>query len=203
MTDTMASSGPSTTGDPGTAMTDEDLLAAAARGDQEAIGHLYDRHQGSMYGLAMRITGDPALAQDVVQEAMVGVWRNAPRFDGDRASGRTWILSITHHRAIDVLRRRRSVAPMPDPEVAPPAALVLPDIWQDVVGRLDAAAGRSALDRLSEVQREALELAYFGGCTQQEIAARTGAPLGTVKGRIRLGLSALRAELSSLAEDVS
>jgi RNA polymerase sigma-70 factor (ECF subfamily) len=203
MTDTMMSSRPSTTGDPATAMTDEELLMAAARGDQEAIGNLFDRHQGSMYGLAMRITGDPALAQDVVQEAMVGVWRNAARFDGDKASGRTWILSITHHRAIDAVRRRRPAGQMPDPDVAPPAALVVPDIWEDVVGRLDAAAVRGALGRLSGVQRQALELAYFGGCTQQEIAERTGAPLGTVKGRIRLGLGALRAELAALAEDGS
>lgn len=184
-------------------MTDEDLLAAAAHGDQEAIGHLFDRHQGSMYGLAMRITSDPALSQDVVQEAMVGVWRNAPRFDGAKASARTWILSITHHRAIDAVRRRRPTAQMPDPDASPPAALVLPDIWQDVVGRLDAAAVRAALGRLSAVQREALELAYFGGCTQQEIADRTGVPLGTVKGRVRLGLIGLRAELAAIADAVT
>jgi RNA polymerase sigma-70 factor (ECF subfamily) len=200
MTDALTSSRPSTTGGPSTVMTDEDLLAAAARGDQEAIGHLFDRHQGSMYGLALRITNDPGLAQDVVQEAMVGVWRNAPRFDGSRASARTWMLSITHHRAIDVVRRRRPTIAMPDPDSPPPAALVLPDIWQDVVGRLDAAAVRAALDRLSAVQREALTLAYFAGCTQQEIAERTGVPLGTAKGRVRLGLLALRAELAAMAE---
>src|SRR6187399_1579477 len=127
---------PATGADVTTAPTDEDLLLAAAQGDQEAIGRLYDRHQGTMYGLAMRITNDAGLAQDVVQEAMLGVWRNAARFDAGRAKGRTWILALVHHRAIDALRRRRraSVA-LPEPDMPPPAALVVPDIWDDVVGR--------------------------------------------------------------------
>jgi RNA polymerase sigma-70 factor (ECF subfamily) len=175
--------------------TDEDLLLAAAQGDQGAIGRLYDRHQGTMYGLAIRITNDAGLAQDVVQEAMLGVWRNASRFDPDRAKARTWILALVHHRAIDTLRRRRGSLPLPEPDVPPPAALVAPDIWEDVVGRLDAAAVRQALGRVSPPQREVIELAYFGGRTQQQIAQEVGIPLGTVKSRVRLGLLALRAEL--------
>jgi RNA polymerase sigma-70 factor (ECF subfamily) len=175
--------------------TDEDLLLAASQGDQEAIGRLYDRHQGTMYGLAMRITNDTGLAQDVVQEAMLGVWRNASRFDPDRAKARTWMLALVHHRAIDALRRRRASVALPEPDVPPPAALVVPDIWDDVVGRLDAAAVRQALGRVSALQREVIELAYFGGRTQQEIAVQVGIPLGTVKSRVRLGLLALRAEL--------
>ena len=176
--------------------TDEDLLLAVAQGDQEAIGRLYDRHQGTMYGLAMRIANDAGLAQDVVQEAMLGVWRNASRFDAGRAKGRTWILALVHHRAIDALRRRRraSVA-LPEPDMPPPAALVVPDIWDDVVGRLDAVAIRGALERVPVAQREVIELAYFAGRTQQEIASQVGIPLGTVKSRVRLGLLALRAEL--------
>lgn len=175
--------------------TDEDLLLAAAQGDQEAIGRLYDRHQGTMYGLAMRITNDAGLAQDAVQEAMLGVWRNASRFDPERAKARTWMLALVHHRAIDTLRRRRASVALPEPDVPPPAALVAPDIWEDVVGRLDAAAVRQALARVSAPQREVIELAYFGGRTQQEIAQEVGIPLGTVKSRVRLGLLALRAEL--------
>ncbi len=178
-----------------TAPTDEDLLLAAAQGDQEAIGRLYDRHQGTMYGLAMRITNDAGLAQDVVQEAMLGVWRNASRFDAGRAKARTWMLALVHHRAIDALRRRRASVALPEPDVPPPAALVVPDIWDDVVGRLDAAAVRAALVRVPAAQREVLELAYFAGRTQQEIAVQVGIPLGTVKSRVRLGLLALRAEL--------
>jgi RNA polymerase sigma-70 factor (ECF subfamily) len=177
--------------------TDEDLLLAVAGGDQEAIGQLHDRHQGTMYGLAMRITGDPSLAQDVVQEAMLGVWRNAARFDVTRAKARTWMLSIVHHRAIDALRRRRASVPLPEADVPPPAALVVPDIWDDIAGRLDAVAIQQALGRISGVQREVLELAYFAGRTQQEIATHLRIPLGTVKSRARLGLLALRTELAA------
>ena len=148
-----------------------------------------------MYGLALRITNDPMLAQDVVQEAFLGVWRNASRFEAGKASGRTWMMSITHHRAIDAIRRRRPTVELPEPEMPPPAALTMPDLWQEVAGRLDAGAIRAALERLSAVQRQAIELAYFGGLTQQEIAERTGSPLGTVKSRVRLGLLALRDEL--------
>ncbi|MET0771940.1 MAG: sigma-70 family RNA polymerase sigma factor [Candidatus Limnocylindrales bacterium] len=186
---------PATGDDTTTTPTDEDLLLAAAQGDPEAIGRLYDRHQGTMYGLAIRITDDAGLAQDVVQEAMLGVWRNASRFDPARAKARTWMLALVHHRAIDALRRRRASVALPEPDVPPPAALVVPDIWDDVVGRLDAMALREALGRVPAAQREVLELAYFAGRTQQEIASQVGIPLGTVKSRVRLGLLALRAEL--------
>jgi RNA polymerase sigma-70 factor (ECF subfamily) len=179
------------------APTDEDLLMAVAQGDREAIGRLYDRHQGTMYGLAVRITNDAGLAQDVVQEAMLGVWRNASRFDASRAKARTWMLALVHHRAIDAIRRRRASVALPEPDVPPPAALVVPDIWDDVVGRLDAVALRAALGRVPIAQREVLELAYFAGRTQQEIATQVGIPLGTVKSRVRLGLLALRAELGN------
>ena len=186
---------PATRDDVTIAPTDEDLLLAAAQGDQEAIGRLYDRHQGTMYGLAIRITNDAGLAQDVVQEAMLGIWRNASRFDASRARARTWMLALVHHRAIDAERRRRASVTLPEPDVPPPAALVVPDLWDDVVGRLDAVAVRQALARVPAAQREVLELAYFAGRTQQEIATQVGIPLGTVKSRVRLGLLALRAEL--------
>jgi RNA polymerase sigma factor (sigma-70 family) len=156
-----------------------------------------------MYGLALRITNDPTLAQDVVQEAFLGVWRNASRFEAGKASGRTWIMSITHHRAIDAIRRRRPTVALPEPEMPPPAALTMPDIWDEVSGRLDAVTIQAALARLSDVQRDAIELAYFGGLTQQEIAARTGAPLGTVKSRVRLGLLALRDELGLASREAA
>jgi RNA polymerase sigma-70 factor (ECF subfamily) len=177
--------------------TDEALLEDAAHGDQGAIAVLYDRYKGVMYGLASRITGDPALAQDAVQEAFVGIWRNASRFSSAKASARTWMLSIAHHRAVDMVRRRRPTIDLPDPELPPPAQLVSVDIWPEISQRLDADSVRAAMLTLSGVQREAIELAYFGGLTQQEIAARTGAPLGTVKSRVRLGLLQLRASLEA------
>ncbi|MCC6832743.1 MAG: sigma-70 family RNA polymerase sigma factor [Thermoleophilia bacterium] len=183
-------------GVPSGSSSDEDLLIAAARGDQSAMGQLYDRFAGQMYGLAMRITRDATLAQDVVQEAFVGIWRNAARFDAGRASARTWIMAIAHNRSIDALRRRRPAQELPDPELPPPAALTSPDIWGEVAGRMDADRVRDAVMTLSPVQREAIALAYFGGLTQQEIAERTGAPLGTVKSRVRLGLMALKEVLA-------
>lgn len=174
---------------------DESLLTQIADGKQDALSKLYDRYQGLMYGMATRITGDTALAQDVVQEAFMGIWRNAARYSSSRASARTWILSITHHRAVDVLRRRRPTVEMPDSETIQPSALVGPDVWPEVARRLDAESVRGALAVLPDAQRHAIELAYFSGLTQQEIAVRTAAPLGTVKSRVRLGLLQMRRAL--------
>jgi len=183
------------------ATTDEALLERIARGEQRAIGELYDRYQGLIYGMATRITGDRTLAQDVVQDTFLGIWRNAPSYARERASGRTWILSVAHHRAVDVVRRRRPHSQLPDPELPPPAALVSPDVWPEVARNLDATVVRRALSKLPAAQREAVELAYFGGLTQHEIARRTDAPLGTVKSRVRLGLVALRRTLEGRTGD--
>jgi len=147
------------------------------------------------YSIALRITSDAALAEDVVQDAFLGAWRNAGRYVAGRGSVKTWLLSIVHHRAVDAIRRRRPTTELPERDATPPAALTIPDIWPEVAGRLDAVEVQGALAALSGVQREALELAYFGGLTQQEIAARTGTPLGTVKSRMRLGLLAMRRSL--------
>lgn len=182
-------------------VTDEELLRRLAAGpDDVALAELYDRYQGVMYGLAMRITNDAGLAQDAVQEAFIGVWRNAARYAEGRASVRTWILSIAHHRAIDLVRRRRPTTPLPEFEDATSEpALTAPDVWPEVVRADDAVAVRRAMDTLPEPQREAIEMAYFGGLTQTEIAARADVPLGTVKSRVRLGLGALRRALEEPA----
>lgn len=173
---------------------DEALLAQAAGGDPVALTTIYERYKSVSYSLALRIIGDPALAEDVTQDAFLGVWRNAGRYTAARGSVRTWLLAIVHHRAIDLLRRRRPTSELPDTDL-PPATLVVPDIWPEVAGRLDREEIRAALAALPDPQREAIDLAYYGGLTQQEIAARTGAPLGTVKSRVRLGLLGLRALL--------
>jgi RNA polymerase sigma-70 factor (ECF subfamily) len=110
---------------------------------------------------------------------------------------KTWLLAIVHHRAIDAVRRRRPVAGLPEREDVPPPALRLPDVWGEVSATLDAESLRAALAALSDAQREAIELAYFGGLTQVEIAERTDTPLGTVKSRMRLGLLAMRRVLTS------
>ena len=147
------------------------------------------------YSIALRITADAALAEDVVQDAYFGVWRNAGRYVEGRGSVKTWLLSIVHHRAVDAVRRRRPTSELPDREDVPPPALTLPDLWEDVAAGLDRDQIARAMAALSDVQREAIELAYWGGLTQLEIAERTGTPLGTVKSRVRLGLLALRRAL--------
>jgi RNA polymerase sigma-70 factor (ECF subfamily) len=108
---------------------------------------------------------------------------------------KTWLLAIVHHRAIDAVRRRRPTTELPEQESIPPPQLRLPDVWGEVAARLDADDVRRAMGALSDVQREAIELAYFGGLTQMEIAERTATPLGTVKSRMRLGLLAMRGAL--------
>jgi RNA polymerase sigma-70 factor (ECF subfamily) len=175
------------------------VLARMAAGELDALEELYDRYKTMAYSVALRITADRSLAEDVVQEAFLGVWRHADRYQPGRSSVRTWLLSIVHHRSIDAIRRRRPANPLPEPEGPEliPAAFVAPDVWPEVAGRLDAEAVGRAMATLSDVQRQAIELAYWSGLTQAEIAERTGAPLGTVKSRIRLGLMALGAALQA------
>lgn len=175
---------------------DGEILSRIAAGHADALEGLYDRYSSMAYAIALRITADPGTAEDVVQDAFLGAWRNAARYAGSRGSVKTWLLSIVHHRAIDAVRRRRPTAALAETSDPVPTALSLPDIWPEVADNLDRAVIAAALDSLSTVQREAIELAYFGGLTQQEIAERTGAPLGTVKSRVRLGLLALRRALT-------
>jgi len=175
---------------------DRAVLALVTAGQLESLQELYDRYRTMAYSIALRITNDASLAEDVVQDAFVGVWRNASRYVEGRGSVKTWLLSIVHHRAVDAVRRRRPTTELPEREDVPPPALTVPDLWGDVAAGLDREAIARALTTLSDVQREAIELAYWGGLTQQEIAERTGTPLGTVKSRVRLGLLALRGALS-------
>jgi len=175
---------------------DGTALQRIARGELGALDDLYERYKTMAYSIAYRITNDATLAEDVVQEAFLGVWRNAARYVEGRGSVKTWLLSIVHHRAIDAVRRRRATVELPERDDVPPAALRLPDVWSEVSASLDADAVRAALASLTDVQREAIELAYFGGLTQVEIAEKTGTPLGTVKSRVRLGLLAMRKVLS-------
>ena len=171
---------------------DRAAIARCAAGELHALEELYDRYRTMAYSIALRMTSDSGMAEDVVQDAFLGAWRNAGRYMDGRGTVKTWLLSIVHHRAVDAIRRRRPTVELPAAEEPPPSALTLPDIWPDVAAGLDRETVLDALDALTDVQREAIELAYFGGLTQQEIAARTSTPLGTVKSRIRLGLLAMR-----------
>jgi RNA polymerase sigma factor (sigma-70 family) len=179
---------------------DRAVLVLVAAGQLDALQELYDKYRTMAYSIALRITADASLAEDVVQDAFLGAWRNAARYVEGKGSVKTWLLSIVHHRAVDAVRRRRPTVELPEREAVPPAAMTLPDIWPEVAGNLDREEIATALASLSDVQREALQLAYFGGLTQQEIAARTGTPLGTVKSRIRLGLLAMRRALIGAAD---
>lgn len=170
---------------------DDQLIAAVARGDHPALLALYDRHGRVAYGLAYRILGEAGAAEEAVQDAFLRVWRRASTFDSARGVVRSWLLTIVHHCAIDVLRRRSSAPPVVAglDEVAERQAV--PDAWSDVVSRLDQERVRSAVATLPGDQRRAIEMAYFDGLTHREIAERDGLPLGTVKGRLRLGLRRL------------
>ena len=171
------------------------------RGDLGALDFLYEQYGAMAFSIAYRITGDRAAAEDVVQDAFLGAWRNAARYVDARGSVRTWLLSIVHHRAIDAIRRRRPTVELPDTEASLPETLTLPDTWTEVAQGIDRDTVQAALTYISDVQREAIELAYFGGLTQTEIADRTGVPLGTVKGRLRLGLQGLRAALLAIGAE--
>src|SRR5258705_5411814 len=135
---------------------DRDVLARVATGELDALEELYDRYKTMAYSIAYRITNDTTLAEDVVQDAFLGCWRNAARYVEGRGSVKTWLLAIVHHRAIDAVRRRRPTTELPDLELPPPAALTEPDVWAEVAAGLDADLVQRALADLSDVQREAL-----------------------------------------------
>jgi RNA polymerase sigma factor (sigma-70 family) len=174
-------------------LTDPQLLVRTARGDETALAELYDRHGRVAYGLALRIVRDPALAEDAVQEGFLSVWRTAGAFSPERAKASTWILTLVHRRAVDLVRReeRRRVEPLP-PDVSQEAG---PETDEHVWLRTRRELVQRALYRLPDDQREALELAYYGGFTQSELAERLGVPLGTIKSRTFAGLKRLRSLL--------
>ncbi len=181
--------------------SEAELMRQVAAGEIGGLETLYDRYHAAAYALALRITTETGLAEDVVQDSFLGLWRNAARYAEDKGSVKGWLLAIVRHRAIDSMRRRRYGVTIGDETEEPlPASLTLPDIWPEVAGRLDAEKIRLALGKLPGLQRDAIELAYFDGLTQREIADRTGAPLGTVKSRMRLGLVSLRRELAELGD---
>ena len=173
-------------------LPDEALPALVARSDDEALAELYDRYGRPAYALAVRIVRDPALAQDAVQDAFLTAWRTAASFDPARGTAATWLLTLVHRRAVDVVRRedRRRASPLED---APVASGEATDEAAEV--RMERRRVQAALSVLTPAEREALELAYYGGLSQSEIADRLGVPIGTVKSRMFAGLARLRDEL--------
>lgn len=179
------------------ALDDLDLLTACAEGDEQALGSLYDRFGKVAYGLALRVVRDAALAEDVVQEAFLTVWRQAASFDSSRGKPSTWILMLVHRRAVDAVRRQSRFNALPDQlEVAAPEAVVAEGADDDAELRESRRDVQAALEALSAGEREVLDLAYWGGLTQSEIATALGIPPGTVKSRTFTALRRLREALS-------
>jgi len=179
-------------------LADEELMPLIGEKDPEAFEVFYDRHGGVAYSLAYRIVGEKAAAEDVTQEAFISVWRSGARFDRARGSVRSWMLSIVRNRAIDTLRSRAGKAPKltfdDDAALEQRPAEELTD--EEAMQHETAQELRGAVGSLPGEQAKVIELAYFGGFSQSEIAAMLGVPLGTVKGRMRLGMEKIRGELA-------
>jgi RNA polymerase sigma-70 factor (ECF subfamily) len=175
---------------------DRDRMRRIEAREADALGELYDQHAGRLLGLAQRILGAGGEAEEIVQETFLYVWRAAASFDPARGSVLTWLLIVTRSRAIDRLRTRRPAAsgggPMRSLEELGEGPASPDDVEADSAGRQWRSLCRTAIGELPPDQRRALELAYFEGLTQEEIAAKTSTPLGTVKTRVRLGLMKLR-----------
>jgi RNA polymerase sigma-70 factor (ECF subfamily) len=183
-------------GDPAS-LGDDTLVARIATGDAASLGALYDRYGRLTFGLAYRMLADGPSAEDIVQEAFVAVWRNAASFDPARGTARSWLLTSVRNRCIDVLRGPRRSSKLDEPIDDLLDLRAADDVWETVVQRLQAQDVRRALDNLPEDQRTTIDLAYFGGLTQTQIAAQMRVPLGTVKGRMRLALEKLREMLAN------
>jgi RNA polymerase sigma-70 factor (ECF subfamily) len=184
-------------------LADEDLAELVRDGEPRALEILFDRHGGPAFSLAYRMCGRRPMAEDIVQEAFLSLWRAGGRYDRRRGTVRTWVLTVVHNRAIDAFRRETTVASR---DVAgDEAAERMPAAERtdtEVERRAEAREVREALATLPTEQRQVIELAYFGGFTHQEISDMLALPAGTVKGRMRLGLGKLRLALGDPAEAV-
>jgi RNA polymerase sigma-70 factor (ECF subfamily) len=171
-------------------LSDEAVVALVARSDDEALGELYDRFGRVAYAVALRVLRDERLAEDAVQDAFLTAWRTAGRFMPERAKASTWLLTLVHRRAVDLVRRedRRRTEPIEAAGEPADDASAQEAVWL----RYERERVQAALRQLPDQQREALELAYYGGFTQSELAERLGQPVGTIKSRMFAGLSRLR-----------
>jgi RNA polymerase sigma-70 factor (ECF subfamily) len=182
-------------------LADEELMQLVYRGQAEAFEVIYDRHADAAFSLAYRMCGQRALAEDVVQEGFLSLWRSGAHYDRARGSVRSWVLGIVHNRAIDALRRRtvhdrgRVSGEGIEERVASPERI---DV--EVARRDEAREVRDALEQLPDEQSRVIELAFFGGLTHVQIASMLDTPVGTVKGRMRLGLAKMRMALGDPAE---
>jgi RNA polymerase sigma-70 factor (ECF subfamily) len=181
-------------------LSDEALVLLAARSEESALAELYDRYGRTAYGLALRVLRDERLAEDAVQEGFLAVWRTAARFVPERGKASSWILTLVHRRAVDAVRREQrrradTLERAPEPVVGGADE----DAWL----RLQRERVQDALRLLPDTQREALELAYYGGFSQSELAERLGQPLGTIKSRMFAGLTRMRELLGDPGMEMS
>lgn len=175
------------------------LLRRAGRGDQSAFGELYDELAPMVHGVVLKVVRDPAMSEEVTQEVFVELWRLAARFDGTKGSARSWAATLAHRRAIDRVRSEQASRDRQDRDAQRATTTTHDVVVAEVESTLDVARVRRALAQLSDLQREAVELAYFGGHTYREVAVLLGVAEGTVKSRIRDGLIRLRDELGGEA----
>jgi RNA polymerase sigma-70 factor (ECF subfamily) len=167
--------------------SDARLIVSVRLGDQQAMGELYDRHSSLVYSVALRVLGDTGAAEDVLQEIFMQLWRKPEAFEASRGSLPAWLAVIARNRAIDAIRKRTPDTPIEDVIVS-----VKPDLAGEAERKRAAEQVRRKLGEMPELQRAALEMAFFEGLTHSEIAAKTGTPLGTIKTRIRTALTTLR-----------
>ena len=184
-------------------LADEDLMPLVAEKDPDAFEVFYDRHGGAAFSLAYRIVGDRQAAEDVTQEALISIWRSGARFDRAKGSVRAWTLGIVRNRAIDLLRRDAGRAPKlafdPQEQLERRPAEELTDA--EALRRETAREVRGALGGLPEDQSRVIQLAFFGGFSHSEIAKMLNEPLGTIKGRMRLGMDKIRATLAEAVHE--
>lgn len=172
--------------------TADDLLPLVARGDVEAFEQLFDLTAGSVFGVVRRVLRDPAQSEEVCQEVMVEVWRTASRFDTAKGTAQTWMLTMAHRRAVDRVRSAQASTNREERVAAREHVPVYDDVAEQVEGRLEAEQVRRCLGGLTELQRESVTMAYYGGYTYREVSDLLDVPLGTVKTRMRDGLIRMR-----------
>jgi len=180
-------------------LADEDLMQLVQENDASAFAIVYERHADAAFSLAYRMCGKRAVAEDVLQEAFLSLWRSGGRYDRTRGGVRNWVLGIVHNRAIDALRRGTVHERRRASDEGIEDRLEAPERTDEEVGRRDEARQiRAALGELPAEQSRVIELAYYGGFTHTEIAAMLDTPIGTVKGRMRLGLQKMQLQLRSI-----
>lgn len=172
-----------------------ELLARTARGDDRAFTGLYEALAGPVYGMVLRVLRDPAQSEEVTQEVLVEVWRQASRFSSERGSVRSWVLTVAHRRAVDRVRSAQASTNREERVGRASHGREFDEVSEAVEHRLEAQQVRTALNVLTDLQREAVTLAYYGGYTHREVSDLLGVPLGTIKTRLRDGLIRLRDEM--------